>query len=213
MKYKVGDRVRIVDGRVPGIDMSEEMSYWLGKTMTVRNVIDEYERYEMEEDGGFWIWDDEMIDGLAEPEMTAQEVLKILAEIRDCHKDRRKCEDCPLSFYKNDCVSYCASNMGVRVTDSAGLLEICRQWKADHAAPEIETADVCYIMKLLPDGSRRCVHEEDITLSPETPYGSEREAAEEILKRYCMEHEGKFVALHEVASRVKRCQVIWEDCK
>ena len=155
MKYKVGDRVRIVDGRVPGIDMSEEMSYWLGKTMTVGGVVDEEECYEMEEDSGLWAWDDEMIAGLAEPEMTAEEVLKILAEIRDCHKDRRKCEDCTLSFYKNDGVSYCADNIGVRVTDSAGLLEICRQWKADHAAPEIETVDVCYIMELLPDGSRR----------------------------------------------------------
>lgn len=79
------------------------------------------------------------------------------------------------------------------------------RYKEDHAALEIETADVCYIMELLPDGSRRCVHEEDITLSPETPHGSEREAAEDILKRYCMEHEGKFIALHEVVSRVKHC--------
>lgn len=203
MKYKAGDRVRIADERITGMDMSGGMDCWLGKIMTVRNVVDEYERYEMEEDNGLWAWDDDMIAGLVEPEMTAEEVLKILTEIRDCHKDGRKCKDCPLSSYKNDEVTYCSDNRGVRVFNSTKLLEICRQWKADHAAPEIETADVCYIMELLPDGSRHCVYEEDITLSQETPHISKREAAEEILKRYCMEHEGKFIALHEVVSRAK----------
>ena len=203
MKYKVGDRVRIASKRTDGMSAGGGMDRWLGKTMTVRNAFEKSERYEMEEDNGFWIWDDNMIAGLAEPEMTAEEVLKILAEIRDCYKDNRRCEDCPLSFYKNDGISYCTGTMGVRVEDSAGLLEIFRQWKADHAAPEIETADVCYIMELLPDGSRRFVHEEDITLSPETPHGSEREAVEEILRQYCMKHEGRFIALHEVVSRVK----------
>lgn len=213
MKYKAGDRVRIVSERTKNMNQDGKMDCWLGKIMTVRNVVDEYKRYEMSEDSCRWVWDDDMIAGLAEPEMTAEEVLKILAEIRNCETEKRKCEDCPLSFYKNDGVSYCTGAMGVRVEDSAGLLEICRQWKEDHAAPEFETVDVCYIMELLPDGSRRCVHEEDITLSPEQPYGSEREAAEEILKRYCMEHEGRFIALHEVVSRVKHCQVISEDCK
>ena len=203
MKYKVGDKVRIVDERVSGMNDAGLMDCWLGKIMTVRNVVDEYKRYEMSEDSCRWVWDDDMIAGLAEPEMTAEEVLKILTEIRDCHKDGRKCKDCPLSPYKNDEVTYCSDNRGVRVFNSTKLLEICRQWKADHAAPEIETADVCYIMELLPDGSRRCVHEEDITLSQETPYGSEREAAEEILRKYCAGHEWKFIALHEVVSRVK----------
>lgn len=203
MKYKVGDRVRIVSKRTNRMNADGGMDRWLGKIMTVRNIVDEEDRYEMEEDNGFWIWDDDMIAGLAEPEMTAEEVLKILGKIRNCETEKRKCEDCPLSFYKNDGVSYCTGAMGVRVEDCAGLLKICRQWKADHAAPEIETVDVCYIMELLPDGSRRCVYEEDITLSPEQPHGSEREAAEEILKRYCMEHEGKFIALHEVVSRAK----------
>ncbi len=201
MKYKAGDRVRIAGKRTDRMNADGGMDRWLGKIMTVRNAFEKTERYKMEEDNGFWIWDDDMIAGLAEPEMTAEEVLKLLGKIRNCEIEKRKCEDCPLSFYKNDGVSYCAGAMGVRVEDSAGLLEICRQWKADHAAPEIETVDVCCIMELLPDGSRRCVHEEDITLSPETPHGSEREAAEEILKRYCMEHEGKFIALHEVVSR------------
>lgn len=205
MKYKVGDRVRIASERTKNMNQDGKMDCWLGKIMTVRNVVDEYERYEMEEDNGFWIWDGDMIAGLVEPAMTAEEVLKILEEIRDCRKDGRKCEECPLSYDKNDGVSYCINDRGVRMLNSTKLLEICHQWKADHAAPEIETADVCYIMELLPDGSRRCVHEEDITLSPETPHGSEREAAEDILKRYCMEHEGKFIALHEVVSRVKRC--------
>lgn len=201
MKYKAGDRVRIAGKRTDRMNADGGMDRWLGKIMTVRNAFEKAERYKMEEDNGFWIWDDDMIAGLAEEEMTAEEVLKILEEMRNCYKDGRKCKDCPLSLDKNDGVSYCASDRGVRMLNSTKLLEICRQWKADHAAPEIETDDVCYIMELLPDGSRRCVHEEDITLSPEQPYGSEREVVEEILRKYCAEHDGKFIALHEVVSR------------
>lgn len=66
----------------------------------------------------------------------------------------------------------------------------------------IETVDVCRIIKLLPDGSRRCVHEADI--EPDAPLGSERLAAEEMLKAYCMEHEGDYIAVHEVVSRIKK---------
>lgn len=53
------------------------------------------------------------------------------------------------------------------------------------------------------DGSARCVHEEDIKPDPDLPYGGEQLAAEDILQRYCMEHEGVYRAVHEVISRVK----------
>lgn len=137
-----------------------------------------------------------------EQELTAVEVLDILSEIRNCKG--RCCEDCPISRNKNS-ETFCADNYGIRVSDSESLLEICKQWKADHEkeAPEIETVDICRIEKILVDGSTRCVHEEDIKPDPDLPYGSEREAVERILKRYCMEHEGTYRAVHEVVSRGK----------
>lgn len=80
------------------------------------------------------------------------------------------------------------------------------EWKSDHEkkTPEIETFYNCRIMQIFPDRSRRCVHEEEAKADPYLPYGGESSAAEEILKRYCMEHDGEYIAVHEIVSRVKR---------
>lgn len=85
------------------------------------------------------------------------------------------------------------------------IIDMCEKWKSDHEKkePEVETVDICRIIEVLPDGRKRCVHEEDIKTDPDLPYGGEQIAVEEILKRYCMEHDGEFIAVHEVMSRVK----------
>lgn len=63
-KYKVGDKVRIVDHL-------GEMDKWLGKVMTIRECY--LTSYRMKEDYGEyngygWCWYEDMIAGLAEPE-------------------------------------------------------------------------------------------------------------------------------------------------
>ena len=80
------------------------------------------------------------------------------------------------------------------------------QWKYAHEKkePEIETVDICRIIEIQPDGRKRCVYEEDIKPDPDLPYGSEMDSVNDILKRYCMEHEGEFIAVHEVVSRVRK---------
>ena len=70
-KYKVGDKVRIVDHRTDNMNPFGEMDEWLGKVMTIRDVF--LSGYRMKEDCGKyggcgWYWDDSMISGLAEPE-------------------------------------------------------------------------------------------------------------------------------------------------
>lgn len=73
MNYKVGDKVRIVDHWVEGCgqNMEGRMDKWLGKTMTIREVIDVAGLYRMKEDqndqGRFfgWCWSNECIAGLA----------------------------------------------------------------------------------------------------------------------------------------------------
>lgn len=73
MKYKIGDKVRIVSER-PQRNWSPLMDKWLGKTMTIAycgtSRIDNY--YFMDEDTtdafGRWYWYEDMIVGLAEPE-------------------------------------------------------------------------------------------------------------------------------------------------
>lgn len=72
-KYKVGDKVRIVDHRTGRMSHSGEMDKWLGKVMTIRErSLTSLTRYRMKEDYGEytgygWYWDDDMISGLAEP--------------------------------------------------------------------------------------------------------------------------------------------------
>lgn len=70
MKYKVGDRVRIVDERTASMNSIGLMDKWLGKVMTIRVVNEEFNNYRMEEDfdaperPGGWSWYEEMIAGL-----------------------------------------------------------------------------------------------------------------------------------------------------
>ena len=68
--YKVGDRVRIVDHRVFGMNPDGLMDKWLGKVMTIREADNSSNLYKMEEDqqefcGHGWTWYDEMIAGLS----------------------------------------------------------------------------------------------------------------------------------------------------
>ena len=70
-KYKVGDKVQIVDHRTDNMNHFGEMDKWLGKVMTIRRLF--LSGYRMEEDcgenyGRGWYWIDSMISGLAEPE-------------------------------------------------------------------------------------------------------------------------------------------------
>jgi hypothetical protein len=84
-KYKVGDKVRIVNHRTIYMNDDGGMDKWLGKTMTIRKV--EESVYRMLEDsteylGTGWYWRDNMISGLAEPEKPADENLSVT--IRFC---------------------------------------------------------------------------------------------------------------------------------
>lgn len=70
-KYKIGDKVRIVDHRTGPMNNFGKMDKWLGKVMTIRECF--LRGYWMEEDYGEnhgmgWLWDDDMISGLAEPD-------------------------------------------------------------------------------------------------------------------------------------------------
>ena len=72
MKYKVGDKVRIVSEWGEGCHQSPygEMNKWLGKVMTIINVDCDMECYKMredesEQDGYGWYWYENSIEGLA----------------------------------------------------------------------------------------------------------------------------------------------------
>ena len=75
MKYKVGDRVRIVDEWSPDCLQSSggRMDHWLGQVMTVRSIecINGKNIYRMVEDiqeynGAGWFWRDAAFVGLVD---------------------------------------------------------------------------------------------------------------------------------------------------
>ena len=133
---------------------------------------------------------------IPDPELSAEEAL--LAYDQMC-KENYCCNDCPIYGILGH---ECAHKMDGHITEIVDAIE---KWKADREKndsevekkePKIETVDICQIIEILPDGSRKCVHEEDMN----SQTIAERE---DILKRYCMEHDGEFVAVRESVSRAK----------
>ena len=137
---------------------------------------------------------------IPDSELSAEEAL--LAYDQMC-KENYCCNDCPIYGILGH---ECAHKMDGHITE---IVDAIKKWKSDREKnnsgagkkePKIETVDICRIIEILPDGRKRCVHEEDIDL----PFdGYERQRVEEILKRYCMEHDGEYIAVREVVSRVK----------
>lgn len=136
-------------------------------------------------------------------ELTAEEVVPILTEICNRYNENEDCEGCPLNGLerirnRNECP--------FTFKYYKQVIEICEQWKAKHEKkePEIETVDICRIIEIQPDGRKRCVHEEDISDGELMYSGDAVEKCRYILKNYCKEHDGNFISVHEVVSRVKR---------
>ena len=156
---------------------------------------------------GYITWSDDT-EGVTEfsdlilHEMTAEELLNILNEIIHCGV--RRCDECPLA---ENGETLCTDDAGgVKISNPDKLISICQQWKANHEKkePEIETVDICRIIEIQPDGKKRCVHEEDISDGELMYSGDAVENCRYILKNYCKEHDGEFIAVHEVVSRVKK---------
>ena len=126
---------------------------------------------------------------IPDPELSAEEAL--LAYDQMC-KENYCCNDCPIYGILGH---ECAHKMDGHITE---IVDAIKKWKADREKnePEIETVDICQIFEIQPDGSRKCVREEDMN----SQTIAERE---DILKRYCMEHDGKFIAVRESVSRAK----------
>ena len=83
------------------------------------------------------------------PEMSAEEAFSIY---KDICKHYFSCEECPLS-------NPAYTNCGMFIRDnSEKAIDIMGKWKSDHEKkePEIETVDICRIIQIQPNGSKRC---------------------------------------------------------
>ena len=192
MKYKVGDKVRIREDLVMGRNYGGSIAVgnmidMCGSVATIETV-DKVLGYYIEEDPNGYFWKDEMFEPVEE-EMSAEEAIKILAEI--CMK-QYTCSKCPIQ-----CIDRQKTCVSIRRENPTEVVKVLEQWKADHEKKPIETEFACVVRVIEDTGKgKRCVYEEDVTEVKE-------EAMKRVLKEYCKEHEGKFFELYEEICRVK----------
>lgn len=189
MKYKIGDKVRVrsdlkLSVLYDGLCATDEMIK--KKIVTIASIHGCY--YEIEEDD--YDWTDEMFEGLAVEELTAEEFAKIISNICEAHNE---CSKCPILEVKGE--DYCMIGIGKNADKT---LKIAKQWKADHEKRPIETKWVWYV-KIIEADTHLLKHEELLELDFSIPMDRKKE---EILKKYCAEHDGKYYATDE-----RRCVV------
>lgn len=196
MKYKVGDKVRVrsdlqISRRYGTYMFASGMDDYKGSVVTISKAHQNLYFYCIDEDGGRWIWADEMFEGLAEDELTAEEAIKILGEI--CCENELCC-GYPISEAKGK-----MSCQNFRRDKTEEVLEILKQWKKDHEKKPIKTESVGIVRVIEGTGDiKKCVYEEELT-ERENPM----DAKERVLKEYCQKHAGKFFTVFESICRVK----------
>lgn len=190
MKYKVGDKVRVisglvVDGAYGNWGFTEKMKKYKGKSVTISEVCQDY--YHIKEDEEYGYYTDEMFESVEE--MSAEEAIKTLTEM--CNGNA--CSTCPLIIKAGvgDCYKF-------RIENSEKAVEIIKQWKVDHEKKPIEINEEWWMM-IVDKKTHTLVHEERLKEAGADAYKRSKEA----FSRYCAEHEGEFYAVREFRTVVK----------
>ena len=187
MKYKVGDKVRVRKELIPetnfgGVYFGINMREYEGKEAIVKKVGNIAYHLDIDEEA-YW-WTDEMLEPVEE--MSAEEAIRTLGEV--C-KDS-DCLHCPIKEIDRE-----HSCTDIKISHPEETVKILKQWKADHEKKPIETENIWYAVIM--DEKRNVVYEEKTN---ETIITSTMK--EEVLKKYCSEHDGKYYAISE-----RRCVV------
>lgn len=186
MKYKVGDKVKVRSDlkayEIYGSNMlAKSMEKFAGKTVTISGVgITSYAIEEMK----VAYWTDEMLEPVEE--MSAEEAVRLYAKM--C-KDSN-CDVCPVYEKSGECG--CEE---FAINHPEEVIESLKKWKADHEKKPIETENIWYAVIM--DEKRNVVYEEKTNGTIITS-----DMKEEVLKKYCSEHDGKYYAISE-----RRCVV------
>ena len=194
MKYKVGDKVRVISILKAGEKYGDKkftkyMEEYRGEVVTISKVY--CDRYFIKEDYEGWCWTDEMIEPVEE--MSAEEAIKIQAEM--CRGI--VCKDCAIDRLRRDSHCECAE---YRSKNPDKVLEIIKQYKKDHEKKEVEVEFVDVIRIIEDTGDiKRCVHEERIDVE----FVKISAEIKRVLKDWCKDHDGEFFAVMESRCVVK----------
>ena len=178
MKYKVGDKVKVrsdlkCEEYYGGVPFTSEMNRFKGMEFTIARV----------NNGGYY----EVLEALYNFTNEMFEPVKIIGNICEVHNE---CKKCPLREVRGE--EYCMIGIGKNADKT---LKIAEQWKEDHEKKPIETEHVMCIVVM--DEKRNVVYEEKTNGVIVTT-----DMEEEVLKKYCSEHDGKYYAISE-----RRCVV------
>lgn len=191
MRYKVGDKVRVRKDLNDGMTYNEfavttPMADKAGDIVTISAVSRWY--YHIAEYG--CCWTDEMFEGLAEDELTAEEAFKTLGDM--C---ARGCKACELGKLVKESGYLLCLDYGREHPDK--VVEILKQRKKEHEKKEVET-EFTWCVLIIEADTHILKHEEKVG----TDFKSIDAKKAEILKKYCSEHDGKYYAISE-----RRCVV------
>lgn len=191
MKYKVGDKIKIVratngcfgaEGKI-GIITNKHSTDGLSCYRDGFNVDCGY--------GHVWRIGFESECELLD-ELTAEGAIKIQAEMCSSMSD---CANCPINKEKG---GYCCESF--KAENPEKVVEIIKQWKKDHEKKEIETeiVDLIKVMKEVYD-DETCIYAYEIDTNEEDV----DEKMNELVKQYYEENGGIIYAKIERICRVK----------
>ena len=175
-----------------GMTFVEQMEKYKWMPVTISKVCSEFYLIKEDKDEK-WYWTDEMLEGLVEDELTAEEAIRLKIEM--C--EEMPCSDCGMGKSNN--------NMGVSCNEfqkkyPERAAKVLKQWKKDHEKKEIETEIVDLIKVMKEEGDdETCIYAYKIDMSKE----GVDEKMDELVKQYYEEYGSKIYTKCERICRVK----------
>lgn len=187
MKYKIGDKVRVIKATSGCMGAEGSIGVVTDKKST-DGLLDYRDGFNIElKNGKIWRIGFESVCEPVEEELTAEEAIKIQAEMCSV-----PCRKCPISKERGayECRTF-------RAEHPDKVLEILKQRKKEHEKKEVET-EITWCVLIIEADTHTLKHEEKVG----TDFKSTDAKKAEILKKYCSEHDGKYYAISE-----RRCVV------
>ena len=186
MKYKVGDKVRVIKATSGCMGAEGSIGVVTDKKNT-DGLLDYRNGFNIElKNGKIWRIGFESVCEPVEDELTAEEAIRLKCEMGESIS----CSECKFSRSNNGEDIFCNKFLEKYPEQ---VVEILKQWKKDHEKKEVEVTQKIYC--LVVDEERKVVHEEEIGNS---------DSCMDVLKNYCENHDGKFFSIMEFRYEVKQ---------